>query len=303
MILTDAKTYVARALSGSSDTERLAQAQDSIAAAIEEWNLRNDWSFLLQDTSGGFTVAACTLLTGTLTTTTTNGFAGVNVGQTATGPTIGTVTVTAINSVTSLTVTGGVDNGPESLTFSADIPVVSGTDTYNLPYPIRRPYSARMLVSPRRLEYREQAQIDRAFNNLTIGADPSIYNLFNSTAYSASRPNGKIRLFPIPNSADTLRVRFFTNILLPSTGSDPMVIPDRYLYALLELAKYYFLKDLDSENPRTGELKERGEALLRKAVWDDRKGGIDNDMALVPMIDHGVYRQVDSDDVTFGGRW
>jgi hypothetical protein len=303
MIRSDAKTYVARALSGSSDSERLAQAQDSISAAIEEWNLRNDWSFLLQDTSGGFTVAACTLLTGTLTTTTTNGFAGVNVGQTATGTTIGTVTVTAINSVTSLTVTGGADNGPESLTFSADIPVLAGVDTYNLPYPIRRPYGARLITNPRRLEYREQSQIDRAFNNLTIAADPSIYNLFNSTAYSATRPNGKIRLFPVPGRSDTLRVRYFTNILLPAADGDTMVIPDRYLYSLLELGKYYFLKDLDSENPRTGELKERSESLLRRAIWDDRKGGIDNDMTLVPLIDHGVYRQVDSDDVTFGGRW
>lgn len=299
----NANTYIARALSGSSDTERLAAAQEALFAAIQEWNLRNDWSFLLMDTSGGFTVAACTLATGTLTTSTSDGFAGVNIGQTATGSTIGTVTVTAIGSTTSLTVTGGSDAGPETLTFSADIPIRSGEDTYNLPTPVKRPYSVRLLTNNKRLDYKEQRHIDREFADLSIGGEPVYYNMMNESAFSVGRQNGVLRVFPIPSGSDTARARYFRPIEEPGADGTNLLLPDRYVYALLELGRYYFLKNLDSENPRTGETKERAEFLLRKAIADDREQTGDNDMTLVPYIEWGRHRQINSTDVILDTWW
>lgn len=301
----EGKTYIARALSGSSDPERLAQAQDSLFAAIEEWNIRNDWSFLTMDTSGGFSVAACTSNGATpsvITTTTANGFAGVNVSQTATGLS-GTATVASVDSTTQFTATGTVTGGPVTLVFSADIPVRATFNTYNLPSPIKRPYSARLIVNNKRLEYRDQRRIDRMFSNLTVGGEPGIYNVFNSVSFTTGSQNGKVRLFPIPSSSETLRVRYHRPIAQPATDGTSLDLPDRYVYALLELGKYNFLKDLDSENPRTGECKERAEHLLRKAVWDDREGSGDNDLLMIPHVDHGQFRQIDSSDAILEGWW
>jgi len=300
----NAKTYIARALSGSSDTDRLAQAQDALFAALQEWNIRNDWSFLLMDTSNGFSVAACTQTLGnTLTTATADGFAAVNVGQTAVGATIGTVTVTAIVSTTVVTVSGGANNGPETLVFSADIPVRATFDTYNLPSPVKRPYSARLLINNKRLEFRDQRRIDRMFSNLSVGGEPGLYNVFNTASFSTSTQNGKVRLFPIPSSAETLRVRYHRPIAETNSDALNLDVPDRYVYALLELGRYNYLKDLDSENPRTGEAKERAEHLLRRAIWDDTQGSADNDILLIPHVDHGQFRQIDSSDAILEGWW
>jgi hypothetical protein len=297
---TDAQTYTARVLGASGDNVQLAAAADSIKAAIQEWNLRHDFSYLLMDTSGGFTVATCTQTLGTtLTTTVTNGFAGVNIGQTAVGATIGTVTVTAIVSTTVLTVMGGSNAGPETMTFSADIPVISGTDTYNLPSPIGRPYSARLLTNEWTLEFKEQRNIDRSFVSQTPASTPFYYNLFNTGSFSTGRQNGKIRLFPIPGNTDTLRVRYFRPIAEPSAGGDNLDVPDTYVYALLDLARYMFLRDHDSESQRLQELKERAEIQFRAVVARDEQGTEDNDMALIPQMEHRPLRGLDPDDIRF----
>jgi hypothetical protein len=299
---TDAQTYTARVLGASGDSVQLAAAADSIKAAIQEWNLRHDFSYLLMDTSGGFTVAACTMTLGTtLTTTTPNGFAGVNIGQTAVGATIGTVTVTAIVSTTVLTVSGGANAGPETMTFSADIPVISGTDTYNLPSPIGRPYSARLLTNEWTLTFKEQREIDRAFVPQTAGGTPWFYNLFNTGSFTIGRQNGKIRLFPIPGHADTLRVRYFRPIAEPASGSDNLDVLDTYVYALLDLARYMFLRDHDSESQRLQELKERAELQFRAVVARDEQGTEDNDMALVPQMEQLAGRLPDPYDIRFWG--
>ena len=296
---TDSQTYVARILGASGNAVQLAAAADAILAAIQEWNLRHDFSFLRMDTSNGFTVAACTLLTGTLTTTTTNGFAGVNIGQTAVGATIGTVTVTAIGSTTSLTVTGGTNNGPETLTFSADIPVIAGTDTYNLPSPFGRPYTARLLTNEWSLTFKDQRELDRAFQSQSTNATPFFYNLFNTASFSTGRQNGKIRLFPIPGHTDTLRVRYYRPIAEPSAGGDNLDVTDQYVYALLELARYYYLKDHDSESSRLAETKERAELMFRQVVSRDQQGSEDNEIVLVPQMEHGPHRGIDPDDIRF----
>lgn len=298
MLRSDATTYIARALSGASDTDRLAQALDALSAAVAEWNIRHDWQWLLMDTSGGFTVAACTNAAGTLTTSTTNGFAGVNIGQTATGSTIGTVTVTAVNSTTSISVTGGASAGPETLTFSANIPLRAGTDSYRLPTPVKRIYSVRTTLNPQPLEFKEQREIDRMFSDLTAGGIPYYYNIFNTVQFGTTTQNGRIRVFPIPSGSDTLIVRYHRLIEVPAADGDTFVMLDRYLYALLELGRYYFLKDLDTENPRTGEAKEKAEVMLRKSIRDDLRSTGDNDPRLISQMDHMQRRSVDIFDST-----
>ena len=297
MTYANAYAYVARALGRSTDADRTATAQDAIAAAIEEWNLRRDWRFLVMDTRNGFTVAACTNSAGTLTTSTSNGFAGVNIGQTAVGSTIGTVTVTAIASTTSLTVTGGASAGPETLTFSADIPVIVGTDLYNLPSTMKRIYSVRTLTNELPLTWRDQRYIDRVYPNQTTQNLPAFYNAFNDATFTQSRQGGRIRLFPIPSTADTLRVRYIRPIVQSTADADLLDMPDRYVYAVLELAKYYFLKNFDAETARLGEIKERSEFLYKKAEYDDRSASIDRDLVMIPYREWGLSYMADGSEV------
>lgn len=302
----NAKLLVARVLGAdTNDADRLASAGDAIAQAIEEWNLRHDWQYLLMDTSNTKVVAGCTsdgLTPSVITTTTALGFAGVNVGQTFTGMT-GTGTVTAVDTQTQIKATPAQGGSNVPLTFAADIPLRAGADTYNLPSPIKRPHTARLVTNQRTLLWKDQRWIDRSFVNQSPQAIPSYYNTFNtinfvaSPTVTSSGQNGVIRLFPMPGLTDSIRVRYYRPISQPSGDSDILDVLDRYSYALLELASYYFLRGHDSENPRTGEVKERAEMLFRRAVSDDTNRTEDNEISLIPQMEHGSHRQIDSTEI------
>jgi hypothetical protein len=75
--------------------------------------------------------------------------------------------------------------------------------------------------------------------------------------------------------------------------------PNQFVYAFLELARYYFLRDHNAEDVRLGETKERAEMLFHQAVASDSEGSEDRDMALLPSTEHGIHRMLDSDDI----RW
>ena len=299
---TNAQTAVARILGASGDTVQLAAAADSILEAIQEWNIRHDWSFLLMDTSNGFSVASSTIAGDgiTVTTSVANGFAGVNVGQTVTGTGVpASTTVASITSTTVIVLSQAATPATVTLTFSANIPVISGTDTYFLPSPIGRPYSARLLTNGDTLIYKEQREIDREFWDQTQAGTPIYYNLFNTTSFTTGRQNGRIRLFPSPGKSDTLLVRYYRPIAEPSSGSDNLDVPDQYVYALLALAKYFFLRDHDAESVRLQEVKERAELQFRQAKARDEQRTEDNDMSLVAQMEHNSFRHVDPEDI----RW
>jgi hypothetical protein len=175
--------------------------------------------------------------------------------------------------------------------------MIAGTDTYNLPTPFGRPYSARLLTNEVNLEFKEQREIDRAFWTQSNSQIPSFYNLFNTSSFAVGRQNGKVRLFPIPSGTDTLRVRYYRPIAEPSAASDLLDMPDVYVYAFLELARYYFLKDHDAESVRMNEVKERAELLYRQVMARDEQGTEDKDMALVPQMEHAPWRNLDSSDI------
>src|SRR3989304_2538224 len=136
---TNAQTAVARSLGNAGDADQISAAGDAIKAAIQEWNLRHDWRFLLMDTSGGFVVASATITgTTTLTTTVANGFAGVNVGvavsaTAGTGSIVAGAVVTAVTSSTVIEITASSNGTVTNVTFAGDVPIVAGTHTYALP--------------------------------------------------------------------------------------------------------------------------------------------------------------------------
>lgn len=303
--LTNAKVYVARALGNSADADQLSAAADAINAAIEEWNLRHDWRYLAMDTFNGFTVASCTTGNGSpVVTTGSASFFGVNPGITVTGSGVpnGT-TVLSVQSSSQITMSqNATAGGTVTLTFGGDIPLVAGTNTYNMPYPIKRVYDARLTVNERTLIWKDQREIDRLFgSNLNTQGVPEFFNTFNFTSFSAlNAPNGVIRIYRTPSASDTLRVRFYRPIAEPVNGNDLLDVLDRYVYALLDLAKYYYMRDHDADNPRTSEIKERAEKMFRMCWQDDTEGSEEADRAFVPQIEHNLYRRFDP-DLPFGG--
>jgi hypothetical protein len=298
----DSTKYIARSLGAEGNTTQLAAALDALYAAIQEWNLRRDWRFLLMDTAEGFTVTGATNVSGTVTTTVTDGFAGVNLGQTFTvtdGSPAGTYTVSGITSTTVLTVTGGGGNfTTESLTFSGDIPLVAGSDTYNLPTPFKRPYIARIITgSERSLEWKDQKVLDKMFQNQTPQSLPAFYNLFNRTTFSQTRQNGKVRLFPIPSTAETLRVRFYRPIAEPSVDGTFLDVPDRYVYALLETARWHYLKNHDAETARLAMTDQKAEQMFQRCAADDEGESDDRDIGFVSQMDHQMQHQIITDEI------
>lgn len=298
----NAKAYVARILGGETDTTNLSNAGDAILAAISEWNLRSDWSFLLMDTSDGFSVGGCSGAGAQATVTTTGSFAGVNIGVPVTGTNIpASTTVLTVNSATSITLSANLSGTVgATVTFSGDIPVRVGEDTYNMPTPIKRPYSARLTTNERTLQFKEQREIDRGYAYQQDQSTPVFYNLFNTTTFSTPLQNGKVRLFPIPGNTDVLRIRYYRPIAEPSADGDFIDAPDRYIRAgLLELARYFYLQNHDSETARLGEVKERAERNYLLCKADDEQGSEDRDFALIPLIEHAYPRMLDSDSINW----
>ena len=240
MLNSEAKIYVARSMGNSPYSDELSAAGDALNAAIQEWNLRHDWKSHLMDTRNGFTVALCstTGASTTVTTTTTHGFAGVNVGQTiaGTGITPGT-TVSSINSTTSIVISVAATLTDITLTFTGEIPIIAGTTVYNLPTPFKRAYSARLMTDARVLVWKDWRYIDRGFGDITTPTTPVFYTAYNPDAFTTGRQNGKVEVFPVPAGTDTMRVRFYRPIQESTTDANNLDVIDRYVYALLTMAR------------------------------------------------------------------
>jgi hypothetical protein len=298
----EATQYIARALGAEGNTTQLAAALDALYAAIQEWNLKRDWNFLLMDTRDGFAVAGCSNAAGAVTTTTTDGFAGVNIGTTFTvtdGAPAGTYTVSAIVSTTAITVTGGGGNfSTESLTFSGDILTVIGTEVYNLPAPFKRPYTARIVGGTERtLGWKDQREYDRLYQEQSTGSQPEWYNLFNPSTFTQARQTGKIRLLPTPSTVETLRVRFFRPIAEPAATGTYLDVPDRYVYALLEAARWHYLKNHDAETARLQMTEQKASELYQRCAVDDEGETEDRDVCMIANIDHSRPHVVVSDEM------
>jgi hypothetical protein len=228
LTFAQAKINVARTIGGSNDADQLTIAGDAIKVAIEEWNLRQKWNFLLVDNSATL------------------------------------------------------------------IPLVAGTQSYQLPTAMREPYDARLVTTNKRtLQYAEQSEIDRVIRDQTVMGVPAYYNLFRGGAtFDAASPAsqaGWIRLYPMPNYSTTvgsLYVKYYRTITEPVADIDILDVPDRYVYSLLTMAKYYYLVDKDAESARTDHHRELAERLFREAERDDQEYQ-DEDLRLKSQMEYG----------------
>jgi hypothetical protein len=106
---------------------------------------------------------------------------------------------------------------------------------------------------------------------------------------------GFVKLLPVPaySQVDDLLLRYYRNIADPVIDADLIDCPDRFLFALLARAKYYYLVNKDAESARTQHLLEQSERLWREVVSDD-EGQEDRDVRLISQMEYGAAFGPDS---------
>jgi hypothetical protein len=296
MTLTDAKTYVAKIIAGQADANILSAAGDAIVATYNKWSTLRDWTFLLRDTSEGFSVATCVIAGDGVTVThaTTGALNAVNKGATVTGYSggSGTITVDTVTEgstgVTAFTLSSAVTPGTATLAFSADIPVIASQQRYNLPTDFAKPYSARLLTLRIPLAYVKKREIHRKIYDHTVTGMPEAYTTFRPHTFNASSPHTHIDLFRIPNADDTLRLMYYRSFNPAATTLD---IPDEYLYDFLDDARVRLLKVKAENDPRLAALMAETQLALSRIVEDDEVETEDEDLRLMSQMEMGGNRR------------
>lgn len=237
--LTEAKAQIADSAGVSGDTEMLTRAGRAYAAAIRHFNNLAQWNVLRIENPAipviaPFQVTGCTYTSGTnvITTSIASGFtiAGVTALDLISGSgmphdlqvsaiaSAGASSLTA-NLTASATITG-------TLTFSRDL--------YDLPSDLKQIYTVRLLTLNRSLGYVGRRVYDRQFGDQSIVGSPEAYDLFRWGDV------GKIRLVPPPQTADSLKIRYYRRM---DKNATPIDVHDDWEPYFIAWAKWWFLND------------------------------------------------------------
>lgn len=257
MTVVAARVYVARIIGGANDSKAIDLASEAISRAYTDWQNQKFWTFLLRDTSSTTAVTGCaaTASSAVVNAPSAGAFDFVNVGQTVTIAT-GTATLAAGTTVssfvrgsdgviTSITLSnsfGGTTNSNATLTFSADIPLVQGTDEYNLPADFGGTYTARLIDTAgtkEPLRFIEQRLWDKNTLDQTLQGIPEEYTTYNPISESTQNfGTSRLKVFKVPDASHTLRLRYFRIFNQTGTYID---VPDQYLYQFLDYARMLML--------------------------------------------------------------
>lgn len=285
MTLSDAKIYVARVIGGALNSEKLDMALEAIKRGFNDWQSEREWEFLLKDTSDGFTVAgvSTTISVATINAPSSGAFDGVNIGVTVTGSnipastTVSSYTRSSDGTVASIT----LSNAPTSttsvtLTFSGNIPIIAGTDTYNLPTDFNKHYSVRFvgtLMWP--LTFVRIRDWDRVTYDQTQRRTSELYTIYNTRSpLTQGKGTLRLKLMGVPASNDTLLVRYYRKF---DVTADPIDITDDFLYPFLDYCRSLLLqtkRSFDDPSAFLADVNNR----LQKAMTDDQEVTEDEDV-------------------------
>lgn len=265
MTVVNARKYVARIIGGGADNqESLDMADESILRGYQDWQAKKFWRFLQKDTSIATSVAGCTATLGesTVAAPSTGAFDFVNVGQTVTltgtatlaaGTTISSYTRNSDGTVATITLSnsfGGSTNSNATLVFSANIPVVAGTNEYNLPLDFSAPFTAQFTVNRATLTWRDQRYWDRAVPDQTSEGTPSEYTTYNPLSeLSQNYGTKRLRFEVVPSSDDVLLLRYYRSFNTTGTYID---MPDEYLYMFLDYCRNLLLATKKAQDDPAG---------------------------------------------------
>lgn len=294
MTLVDAKTYVAQIFGGTASQESLDMAGTAIRRAYSDWQIKHYWKFLLKDTSNATSVSASAAANGA--TLFANGtmialaaLDFVNIGQTvtysgSTGSLAANTTVlsytrnsdgTIATVVLSNAVTGIGTTEAGTFTFSADIPIVAGTQDYNLPTDFFAAYTARTITNPRTLTWRDQRYWDRIIVNQTVRGFPAEYTTYNPISDETQNfGTQRLKLDVIPQANDTLRLRYYREFNQTGTYID---VPDQFLYPFLDYARGVLLATKKAADDPAAFLQSATQGA-EASLEQDQEPTEDNDM-------------------------
>lgn len=289
--VVNAKIYVARIIGGGADSqESLDMAGEAILRAYQDWQNKKFWRFLRKDTSLTTAVTATVTKNSAVVSAPSSGALDfVNIGQTVTysgsagtlaaSTTVSSYTRNSDGTIATITLSnafGGGSYTTESgtLTFSANIPIIAGTNDYNLPLDYDKAYNARTLTVPRLLTWRDQDWWDRQITDPSVRGTPEDFTTYN--AYSDATQNfgtKHLKFDRIPDVADTLLLRYYRRFNPSGTYVD---MPDDYLYLFLDYCRTILLETKTAQdNPQA--YGEGSRAAAEGAAEDDENTADNND--------------------------
>lgn len=282
----NAKKYISKTIGGLNDNRVLDMCEEALQRTFEDWQAAKNWYFMLKDTASGFTISGVTITNNntTINTPTSGAFDALNIGVTLTddssrlaaNTTITNFTRNVDGTIASITVspapTGAT--GTSNLTVSGDIPLISLQQEYNVYPDFLAPYHARMTEKRLPLDYIQYRYWNMKIIDHTIAGLPVAYTVYNPT--SAETQNFgvyRIRVFRIPQGTagqhyDTLTMQYYRKF---DHNSDPLDIPDRYLYKFLDYAQWKLLEKKDATSDRLASVQASAMAALQSAMTDDEE--------------------------------
>jgi hypothetical protein len=270
MLLTDAKTYIARVIGGQGDSNVLALAADAILATASKWNLAHNWEYLRKDNS---TTRSMTITVSGGVTCTVTSTAGLNVGQSFVDSGSTTATISSITSTTVFVASTTVVTG--TATFAAYVPVISGTSNYFFPADFSDLYGARLLTTKRVLDVVRLREVNREVTDQAAnGASEAI--LFSpggtGSGWTAADQRARFRIVGIPGTTEFLHLDYYRKI---DGSASTLDFPDEFVYPFLDDCKAWLLRQKNSNDPRADILAGLAAQGLKDAI--DFDSGIDDE--------------------------
>jgi len=290
MTTVNAKLYIARVLGGGSSQDNIDAAGEALLRGYSDWEDKKFWVFLRKDTS---LARAVTGLTATgasaIVTAVSNNLNAVNVGQTVTISS-GTATLAAATTVLSFTrdssgnvatitlsnAFGGTTNTNATLTFSANIPIVAGTNEYNLPDDYNVGSNGKLISDLKRtLTWRDQEYWDRMQPDESLTGMPSEFTTYNPISeLTQNFGDTRLRFDRVPTDSDTMLLRYYRKFTTDGTNVD---IPNGILYKFLDYCRSLLLEAKRAKDDPGGY---RDSALdgMEQAAESDEKRNTEDDV-------------------------
>ena len=231
---------IADTVGASGDSEMTNRAGRSLFAGLQHFNNMANWDFLRTEASpvavfAPFSVTGVSASAGQASAAAPAGH-GIKVDDFISGSGFRAGTRASATAASGFGIYGTVTLTAAGVT-TADISVVR--DMYDLPSDWKAPYNVRLLSNNTTLRYVGRRLYDTGDPNELTTSTPYWYDLF----MVGSR--GKIRLLTPPVAANTLQMRYYRRMTIPTTTAtaDVVDIVQDYEPYLVAWSKWHFLMD------------------------------------------------------------
>lgn len=302
MTRANAKAYIAKAIGGAAFQSILNMAEEALMRSFEDWQAAKNWFFMLKDTEGGFSVPNVVLSNSTavVSAPSTGAFDGINIGvgvsdsggKITANTTVLSLTRATDGTVATITLSATPAAGTVTMIVSGNIPLICLQQEYNLYPDFFAPYHARMTEKRLPLDYIAYRYWNTKIIDHTISGLPVAYTVYNPiSAETQNYGTYRLRVFRIPNGTagthyDTLFQQYYRKF---NFTSDPLDIPDKYLYKFLDYAQWKLLEKKEATSDRLPAAQASALAALQSAMTDDEEICEEEEQArLISQMEGGI---------------